>query len=166
MDKNYRTILLCSLKYALGRMTAAPSIVASVINKDMAYIPKEDLTEYRSVIANASSLGHDCDAQVWNKLGWEIRTQLRLNSSIEGFELKQMSKSQKDVVAFALRQTMMVNNFEQFKEVLEFIKTYKNLFPEEIPLYVDEIKKSIKYRDIKDLEFEDYALSFIQEVQS
>lgn len=61
-------ILFCAFRYALGRRTSAPSLVAEEIMKNMDSISAYGKRQMIKEIGDAQSLGDECDKMVWLSL--------------------------------------------------------------------------------------------------
>ena len=61
-------ILFCAFRYALGRRTSAPSLVAEEIMKNMGSISAYGKRQMIKEIEDAQSLGDECDKMVWLSL--------------------------------------------------------------------------------------------------
>ena len=61
-------ILFCAFRYALGRRTSAPSLVAEEIIKNMGSISAYGKRQMIKEIEDAQSLGDECDKIVWLSL--------------------------------------------------------------------------------------------------
>lgn len=61
-------ILFCAFRYALGRRTSAPSLVAEEIMKNMGSISAYGKRQMIKEIEDAQFLGDECDKMVWLSL--------------------------------------------------------------------------------------------------
>ena len=70
-NDNYRLILICAFRYALGRATYMPSTVADAIIAEWPDMPEGDKILYRREIREAIDRGHagmDCDIKTWERI--------------------------------------------------------------------------------------------------
>lgn len=71
--------LYFAFRYALGRRSYAPSIVAAEIRENLAVMPKMDLEGISEEILEAyerNGIGDECDVQLWMKLRKSIEAEL------------------------------------------------------------------------------------------
>lgn len=74
-------ILFFAFRYALGRRTFAPSIVARQIKQNIKEMPTNDLNTIDMEIMEAwvaGGLGDECDVRTWVNLQDTIEAELRL----------------------------------------------------------------------------------------
>ena len=72
-------VLYFAFRYALGRRSYAPSIVASEIRENLAVMPKMDLEGISEEILEAyerNRIGDECDIKLWMKLRKSIEAEL------------------------------------------------------------------------------------------
>ena len=72
-------ILFFAFRYALGRRTFTPSIVAKEIKNNIKLLPTSDLNNIATEIMEAwaaDSLGDECDVKTWMDLDDAIETEL------------------------------------------------------------------------------------------
>lgn len=80
IDKNFETILLCAVRYAIGRETYIPSMVINYITPLLSYLSDNalrlianDITEYRKYYGG---LGDEkIDRLYWEQFLWKIRAE-------------------------------------------------------------------------------------------
>ena len=68
MIQDFGLILVCALRYALGRRTYITSIVADTIIHQIPNIGTKDLKVMLNDINTTSDLGDQCDIDNWTKL--------------------------------------------------------------------------------------------------
>jgi len=71
MNPTEETILVFAFRYALGRMTTAPWIVADHLIKQWANLAPHSRLQIREEIRtaiNRSDAGHPCDVETWQKV--------------------------------------------------------------------------------------------------
>lgn len=75
-DDNFYTILICAVRYSLGRRTYMPGLVTDYIMHAVRDLPKgtaeimlRDIKEQRALgeRIGTSGLGDDCDVKVWER---------------------------------------------------------------------------------------------------
>lgn len=71
-------ILFFAFKYALGRISTAPSIVASNILKNLSTLSVEILERMITEIQECSNLGMDIDKKTWNHICLKIKEEIEL----------------------------------------------------------------------------------------
>jgi len=72
-------IMLCAFRYALGRRTFVPTIVAKGIKKNIKVLPTKDLRNIKNEIQyehEAGGLGDCCDVETWVELKTVIEKEL------------------------------------------------------------------------------------------
>ena len=87
LDEDLRTILICAIRYSLGRRTYMPGIVtdwikghcAGKLPKGTIEIMMRDIQEQREMgeRANYDSLGDQCDVRTWEKFEAWLYEQLK-----------------------------------------------------------------------------------------
>lgn len=63
-----RLILLFAFRYALGRRTMAPSIVAKELKDNWHLLTDFDKDKIRQEISEHQDLGMNCDVETWNEI--------------------------------------------------------------------------------------------------
>jgi hypothetical protein len=69
--KNKHDILICAFRYAIGRCTYTPSIVAETITDEWPDLSKENRRLIQSEIRYAierNRAGMDCDVEIWEEI--------------------------------------------------------------------------------------------------
>ena len=73
IDNDFNFMMICALRYALGRRTYAVSMVCDYISDIIPFLDKESLTVMqRDIEGHDDSLEDFCDTVCWTKLRREI----------------------------------------------------------------------------------------------
>ena len=79
IDKNFETILLCAVRYAIGRQTYMPSLVIDYITPLLPYLSDECLMWLDTEIVEHSNYGglgdEKIDRPYWKQFLWKIRAE-------------------------------------------------------------------------------------------
>lgn len=79
-DKNLevdRNILFFSFRYALGRMTYAPSVVIDNIKNNIEKIPDSEIKLYIKEIDEFGNYGMECDIKTWSNFSNFLKNELK-----------------------------------------------------------------------------------------
>jgi hypothetical protein len=87
MHKDYGTIVLCAVRYAMGRMTYMPTLVIGYVKEHwndlqsgMQDIILRDVSEeLKHEERSPGWLGHPCDVQNWIDFQWWMKERMRLD---------------------------------------------------------------------------------------
>lgn len=80
-DNDFNSILVCAIRYCLGRRTYMPGVVTGYIWQLLPYLPQMTLTVMQRDIRQAGSYGDECiDKPVWSWFLDEIEQELRHRS--------------------------------------------------------------------------------------
>jgi len=63
---DFSAILICAVRYCLGRMTYMPKLVTSFIKRNLKdFITDNDITVMIQDIQSCNNYGHSCDEETW-----------------------------------------------------------------------------------------------------
>ena len=69
-------ILFFAVRYALGRQSYAPSLVADVVRDNLKHLTEEELKSIVDETYTVRNLGMPCDVAVWESLSRDINEHL------------------------------------------------------------------------------------------
>lgn len=73
-QEDFGTLAICSIRYALGRMTYMPGLISSIVRSNIKAFSKKDLSVMIHDIENPCfGLGDDCNERTWMELLRELR---------------------------------------------------------------------------------------------
>ena len=79
INKNFETILVCAVRYAIGRQTYIPSLVIDYITPLLPYLSDECLMWLDTEIVEHSNYGglgdEKIDRPYWEQFLWKIRAE-------------------------------------------------------------------------------------------
>lgn len=74
--REFNWLMLFATRYAVGRMTTAPSIMADLIKENKEYLEKgtiENIIDEIETAKRAGCLGMDCDISTWEEVIEELK---------------------------------------------------------------------------------------------
>lgn len=79
IDEDFCTILICAIRYCLGRQTYMPSLVTDVIRPLLPHLDDKTLRAMRADITVAESFGNETiDKPVWMRFLSDIEQEIEL----------------------------------------------------------------------------------------
>lgn len=67
-DKDFEFVLVCACRYAIGRRSVAPAMIAEIVSTHADSLTEETRKQIARAIIDATDLGDPCDEQVWRAL--------------------------------------------------------------------------------------------------
>ena len=87
LDDDFFTIIVCAIRYALGRRTYMPSLVCGYAKQYIQQIPTKDLyvisrdiREHGSRSYGAEAYGDECDLKTWMNFLEAVETEYKTRS--------------------------------------------------------------------------------------
>ena len=70
MSADEETVILCAMRYSVGRMTYMPELVADYIRDNWKYVSNKQqfLRDLEREMESSGSLGMECDENTWKSL--------------------------------------------------------------------------------------------------
>jgi len=79
-NNDLRTLVVCAVRYALGRQTFMPSMIDEIVRRCMNRLEESTLSIIaRDIDEELQMHANMCDAATWAKLRDDIRTQIKRN---------------------------------------------------------------------------------------
>jgi hypothetical protein len=78
---DFASVMICAIRYSLGRMTYMPSVVCRFVKPKLAKMSKKDLYVIIRDIEECRDYGQECDEECWKDLLEEAK---RVYESLEG----------------------------------------------------------------------------------
>lgn len=122
-------ILFCAFRYALGRRTSAPSLVAEEIMKNMDSISAYGKRQMIKEIGEALSLGDECDKMVWLSLKDALMKAINMKEKYYALFSCDAHKASSSVMIFKgffteekLRDILLRDIEKGYYELADFVK--------------------------------------------